>query len=165
MKAFRIGLLFAFVAIVGAMVVCQPTWLADNEFLKSVMTHELLGLLVVILTITFASVANIHLAITRMVSSAGQNRDAANESARGIRREINSNAWTIFAAFIVAVGSLLWKGAFPHNVFIVAASHAIGLIVIMVNVLILHDIYRAIFGLAGADTGGTDHTDDAPRAR
>lgn len=160
MKAWRIGLLCFFAAIVGSISVCEPAWLAKNGFLLNLMTHELLGLLVVILTITFASVANIHLAISRMVSRAA-NRSAAGAAANSVRREINSNAWTIFAAFLVALASLVLKGAFQDNDHVVAVAHAVGLTVIALNVLVLHDIYRSIFGLAAADTA-LDQSEDAP---
>lgn len=154
MKVWRIGILFAAIAILGSMVVCQPGWLASNEFLLTIMTHELVSILVVILTITLASVANIHLAITRMLGGVKGDKTAATNAANGVRREINTNAWTIFWAFVLAVAALVWKGAYPNNLHIVAAAHAIGLTILLVNVMILHDIYRATFGLARADMNG-----------
>lgn len=149
MKVWRVGIFCAFVAVVGAMAVCEPAWLATNMFLDALMSHELLALLVVILTITFASVANIHLAISRMVQQA-PDPAAANASADGARREINSNAWTIFLAFIAAVIVLLVKGWAQGNQHVVAFAHAVGLAILLLNVLVLHDIYRSIFGLAQA---------------
>lgn len=160
MKAWRIGILCAFVAVVGAMTVCEPAWLAENTFLDALMSHELVALLVVILTITFASVANIHLAISRMVRQMPDPQAAAG-AANGVRREINSNAWTIFVAFLGALGALVVKGAWNEQVHVVAASHAVGLTILLLNVLILHDIYRSIFALAEA-SGPVPLADEAP---
>lgn len=162
MKAWRIGILFAFIAVIGAMTVCEPVWLARNKFLDALMSHELVALLVVILTITFASVANIHLAISRMVRQMPDPWAAAN-AAEGVRGEINSNAWTIFVAFLVALGALVIKGAWSEHVHAVAAAHAVGLTILLLNVLVLHDIYRSIFALAAANAP-VPPAEDAPSA-
>lgn len=154
LKVWRIGLLSAAIAVLGSVVVAHPDWLSKNTLLATMMTHELISILVVILTVTLASVANIHLAITRMTMSSQGDRDVVRLVASEVRKEINDNAWTIFWSFVAAILVLIWKGAFPNNEFIVAACHAIGLIVVMLNVLVLHDLYRATFKLAAADPSG-----------
>ena len=162
MKIVRYGIFFSSVAIAGAVVISRPDWLAANTFVQAFVGPDLLSLLVVILTITFASVANIHLSLNRFQASAAPSRKQAIDDIRG---EINDNAWLIFTAFIVCVVSLLAKGAFTDPVGI-AATDAICLLVLLVNALVMHDLYHAIFALASAGVAqppgaGNDGTNDS----
>jgi len=157
---WRIGILLTFIAIVGSLSVSRPNVLADNGFMKQFMGPDLVSVLVVALTITFASVANIHLSISRMVVAA-PNKEAAKRAADRVRAQINSNAWTIFWAFLVALAALFAYGAtkVPE---VQAAACAVCLTVILMNGLVMHDIYRAIFMLVanepttGGGNGGQD---------
>lgn len=164
---WRITSLMAFIAVIGSVSVSQPTWLSENAFLKQLMGPDLVSVLVVALTITFASVANIHLSIGRILASA-RNKAAARASAARVRAEINSNAWTIFWAFLVALFALFLYGATksPHAQ---AAAIAICLTVILLNGLVMHDIYRSIFILVASEPqSGTndnqDYSKDSPPA-
>ena len=65
MKKFII--LVAFILFCSVSTVVKPEFLANNVFLVEFVNQELLALLAVILAITFASVANIHLALNRIV--------------------------------------------------------------------------------------------------
>lgn len=163
MKNWRIGILFAFVAILGAIAVSKPVWLSSNVFLRDFISFEIIAVLVVILTITFASVANIHLALNRIEAKAkGSRKSRIGE----IRQEVNSDAWVIFWAFIVCVAALLIKGAFPQNVHIVAAANAVGLTVLLINALVLHTIYRAIFALVTVENLlGEESTSSSEKAQ
>lgn len=147
---WRVGILFAFIAIVGSASVSNPHLLAGNTFLIALMGPDLVSVLVVVLTITFASVANIHLSISRMVSAA-RNREAANAAANGVRKQINSNAWTIFWAFVAALIALFIYGQFPDNTMVRSFAVAACLTVIVLNGLVMHDIYRTIFILVTND--------------
>lgn len=169
MKIVRYGIFFSSLAIAGAIVVCRPEWLASNTFVQDFVGPDLLSLLVVILTITFASVANIHLSLNRFQATATPSRKQAIEDIRG---EINDNAWLIFSAFIVCVVSLLAKGALTDPIG-VAATDAICLLALLVNALVMHDLYHAIFALASAgvaqtpgagNDGNPDFTQDSPPA-
>ena len=169
MKIVRYGIFFSSAAIGGAIVVSRPEWLSGNTFVQAFVGPDLLSLLVVILTITFASVANIHLSLNRFQASASPSQKQAIADIRG---EINDNAWLIFSAFVVCVLSLLAKGAFTSPLGI-AAADAICLLVLLVNALVMHDLYHAIFALASAgvaqppgagNDGKTDYTQDSPPA-
>ena len=152
---WRIGILFAFIAIVGALAVSRPSTLADNRFLKALMGPDLVAVLIVMLTITFASVANMHLSISRMVAAA-PNRAAAAEAAGRVRGQLNSNAWTIFWAFLVALVALFLNGEFPTEPTIQAITTAVCLVVILLNGLVMHDIYRSIFMLVANEPQAGD---------
>nr|WP_295662536.1 hypothetical protein [Polymorphobacter sp.] len=108
------------------------------------MSIDLLALLVVILTITFASVANMHLTLNRLlIGSAPGTRSAADD----VREEINGNAWVLFWAFVTAAIALLLKGAFAGHSSWLALTYASCIIVVTLNTIVLHDIYQAMFAL------------------
>jgi hypothetical protein len=151
---WRIGTLFAFIAISGASAFYRPEILADNRFLDEFMGPDLIAVLIIVLTITFASVANVHLAITRMVSRA-PDRVAADRVAGEARREINSNAWTIFWALMCALIALFFNGEFPKDKIVDALTTAACLTVVLLNGLVMHDIYQSIFMLVASERAGT----------
>ncbi len=151
---WRVGILFAFIAITGSTAVVRPEALADNKFLNGLMGPDLVSVLVVVLTITFASVANVHLSISRLVAKASD-RATANHAAEHARAELNSNAWSIFWAFLVALIALFVNGEFPHDKEIDALTTAVCLTVVIFNGLVMHDLYRSIFLLA-SNAGAED---------
>jgi hypothetical protein len=150
--------------------VCRPNWLSDNTFIQAFVGPDLLSLLVVIVTITFASVANIHLSLNRFTAHASPKiRQGVSE----IRAEINSNAWLIFAAFVASVMSLIVKGELTGYPTGLAAADGVCLLALLLNVLVMHDLYHAIFALASANLSRAseaepvdeiDFSEDSPRA-
>jgi hypothetical protein len=141
----------AYVLFVAVATLCRPEFLAHNSFLSQFITHELLSLLAVIMTITFASVANMHFIVSRLVASAPPERQqAVTNAADGMREELDSNAWLLFWAFVAAIAFLIVKGAMGSNLFILSAMHGLGLGALLVNVLVFHDIYSTMFKLAAA---------------
>lgn len=167
-SAWRIGILFAFIAIAGSVSVSRPHLLTGNTFLQALMGPDLIAILVVALTITFASVANVHLAISRLVASA-PNQKQAKVAAGRARHQLNSNAWTIFWAFLASLVALLAYGM-TQNPTIKAAMITACLTVVLLNGLVMHDIYRSIFILVSLDqpngriTGQQDFAQDSPPA-
>lgn len=141
---WRVGILFAFIVLVGCLSISRPDILVENEFLKAFMGPDLVAVLVVVLTITFASVGNIHLSIGRMVANS-TNRQAASLAASGVRIQINSNAWLIFWALIFALIALFVYGQFPEEVMVRSFATATCLTVVLLNGLVMHDLYRTIF--------------------
>lgn len=161
-------------ALVGAATLLRPGLLAGNAFLKEFVNHEIMAFLVVILTITFASVANIHLAISRTQTTI---RDAADRArierqfAKPLQEETRSSAWLLFWSFAVCAVAVLVKGQFPTNQYVVSVSHGVAIIVVFINAAVLYDIYGTIFelvGVKGSEDGndeGPDFTDESPRTR
>lgn len=141
-----VGLIGFGVALVS-MLVCKPLWLSDNTFLKGFISFEILSLLAVILTVTLASVANIHLAINRIIAKhlSGDNEQV--RVASEIKSEIKSNAWTIFFSFFFAVIILFVKGLNEADAFIVSACNAAMLWILFLNLMCILDIYRVIYGI------------------
>lgn len=166
---WRAGILFSFIAVVYSASVANPHLLASNEFLMALMGPDLVAVLIVVLTITFASVANIHLSISRMVAMA-PNRKAASTASERVRGQINSNAWAIFWAFVIALIALFVYGQFPKEPMVRSLCIATCLTVVVFNGLVMHDLYRAIFILATnapateIKDNGQDFSDESPPA-
>jgi small basic protein len=157
-RVIAIVALFALGTVLGVLTICQPGALANNTFLGSFVSHEIMAFLIVVLTITFASVANIHLQITNMVRSLSApeaQRRVETELAAPLRREINSSSWLLFWAFVVCALALVLKGQFPENAYVVSFVHATAIVVTTINAIVLYDIHQTIFALAPALTPGT----------
>lgn len=155
-------IVIVYIGVVTAATICHPSFLAKNEFLKAFISHELLGLLAVVMTITFASVANIHLTISRLVAQApAEKREAARETIAETRSELNSSAWLLFWAFIAAAIILLVKGTVTENVWVESAANGLALGTLLVNALVFYDIYQTSFVLASSDIAGRIVADES----
>lgn len=146
-------LMIAASTIVAALTITAPAVLARNAFLNGFVTHEILALLAVVLTITLASVANIHLTITRIIKSKFADEDKGRLAAAPARSEINSNAWALFWAFLTCVVVLVLKGAYPTEPYLVSLMNGSALLILFFNLLVLYDIYQTVFDLAEAGHG------------
>lgn len=154
MKVFWQVFLILGCAIVATITLFEPNFLATNEFLKSFVSHEILAFLIIILTITFGSVANIHLSISRTqttISDAETRKQVEEQFAKPLRDETQSSAWMLFWALIICVVALFLKGSCPANMYVVSAVHGIAVLVLIANAVVLYDIYGAIFELVGLD--------------
>lgn len=149
----KIVALLGFGAVLASLVVCKPEWLSDNTFLKDFISFEILSLLAVILTVTLASVANIHLSINRIIirhlSGNGEQARLAEE----IKNEIKANAWTIFYSFFFAVLVLFVKGLNGSDNLVVSVCNAAMLWLLLLNLLCILDIYRVIYGIVDLEAG------------
>lgn len=144
-----------FSGVVAAATICRPDLLAKNTFLGTFVTHELLALLAVIMTITFASIANIHMTVSRVVAQApADRREAARGAIQDTRNELNSNAWLLFWSFVAASIILLVKGTVTGNIWVESAANGLALGTLLVNVLVFHTIYETSFAIAASDVAG-----------
>jgi hypothetical protein len=145
------GIIIAYTLFVAVATLCKPDFLGGNSFLDSLVGPELLSLLAVILSITFASVANIHLALNRIIRRAFGDVHEGQEAARPSREQINSNAWLLFYAFLVCAAALFLKSLAPDSDTIKSAMNGVAIGSLLVNVLVFRDIYSTIFQLAESD--------------
>jgi hypothetical protein len=158
MKVFwQVFLIFG-CAIVATITLFEPNFLGTNDFLKLFVSHEILAFLIIIVTITFGSVANIHLSISRTqttISNAETRKQVEEQFAKPLRDETQSSAWMLFWALIICVVALFIKGSCPTNMYVVSAVHGIAILVLIANAVVLYDIYGAIFELVGLDNDKT----------
>lgn len=107
MKIFFAGILFIGLVLVIVLSVCQPQVLGDkNSFLKDFINHEILNILGIILAITLASAAQLHLKFNEIEERAG--KEILSES----RKEVKSNALWLIYLFVVAMILVLIKSYF-----------------------------------------------------
>ena len=161
--------LIALAAVISAAVICRPNWLAENQFLLEFVNHEVLGLMAVILTVTLASVANLHMAFNRIVMQKFKGNEELIDAANGVKLELKDNAWYIFWGFIITVVVLLIKGLNMGNETVLAISHGVVVWVLFLFIFCMYDIYKVVFGIVdlemavgGSGNGTEDYTSDSP---
>lgn len=113
-------------------------------------------MLVVVVTITFASVSNIELSLNRMqrrIADKAKRQELDQRFAGPLRREIRSSAWLIFWALVVAVAAVLIKGAWSDNQFVLSLTHGIAILILITNGVVIYDIYGTSFALIEGDDG------------
>jgi hypothetical protein len=155
-RVFWILTLIFGTSLVATMSIMHPATLAKNSFLVGFVNHELLSVLVVVMTITFASVANIELSLNRMqrrIADKAKRAEIEQNVAGPLRREIRSSAWLLFWALVVAVVAVLVKGAWPDNQFVLSLTHGIAVLLLVINGVVLYDIYATSFALVEGDNG------------
>lgn len=136
-----------------------PNVLAGNTFLDDFVGAQLLSLLAIILTITLASVANIHLGLNRIIKE--QFEDDLEEgysAAEPVRREINQNAWVLFWVFLTCIVLLCVEGAFPSVIWVESFVYGVCALILVLNVWVLYDVYKSVYALVSlpAQVGGLD---------
>lgn len=155
----KIVIVIAMIAVALSGTFCAPEFFAKNSFLASFVTYEMLNILAVILTVTLASIANIHLSLNRIVKMNFKDRAKGAARASAVRREINHDGWLLFWLFIIACGLIFLKGAFePSDLRIMSLVNSLGLVVLLTSLLVLCDIYQVIYTIVQIDTAApTDY--------
>lgn len=156
MRVLWICSTIAAASVVLTLSVFWPGLLAGNKFLEAFATHEVLSFLVVILTITLASVANIHLTVhqsqARIVDQAAREK-LEREAAGPLRAETKSSAWLLFWGLIVCIVAAFVKGVWPDSQFVLSLAHGTVVIIVILNFVVLYDIYETVFALVGVESG------------
>lgn len=144
-------LLIAFATVTLSVSVCYPRLFLENNFLENFITFEVLNVLAVILTVTLASVANIHLSLNRIVRAAFRDREKGEHFASQVRKEINQNSWVLLFLFAASCVILFIKGHFENNGAALAVTNALMIIVIAAHLFVLYDIYSTVYKLVPAE--------------
>jgi hypothetical protein len=143
----NIFIVIAMLTISISGTICAPEFFGANEFLKSFITFELLNVLAVIVTVTLASIANIHLSLNRIVRSAFRDKRVGQARSAVVRREINQNGLLLAGLFFAACAALFLKGAQPNDIYVLSFVHSLGLTILLTNLLVLYDTYAVIYSL------------------
>lgn len=133
-------LLLAVVAGLVFLVFCHPHYVSDqgNVFLKNFVNHEFLSFLGVIVTITLASAANLHLEFNRIERDTGETFAEA-------RGAIKSYAILLIVMFAGAFALVLLKPVFGGGPMESAAFNAASITVVLLNIMSLADLTLAVF--------------------
>lgn len=171
MKVYRVCGLAVLLAGLICVSIIHPCVLATNKFLDAFVSHEIMAFLIVILTITFASVANIHLTVGRMQGAIRDEnaRDSLEQQfARPLKDDTRSSAYLLFWVFCIMALLLVFKGQFSENAYAKSFVHSAGILAVTLNAVVLYDIYQTVFALVSqpetADEDDQDFTGDSPPA-
>jgi hypothetical protein len=129
-------ILISLVTILTVISFTQPWMLDDrNSFLKAFVGADYLATLGIIVSITLASAANIHLHLNELADDTGHRFQRTRTS---IKRSCNSLVWSFVAAIVVVTIKPLLPVA-PYNV---AMANALALIIIYFDASIMLDLVR-----------------------
>lgn len=158
----KIAIVIGMVVVALSATFCAPQFFGSNKFLSAFITFELLNILAVILTVTLASIANIHLSLNRIVRAAFKDKTKGKARADAVRREINQNGWLLLWLFIVACCLVFLKGGLDDNdIRGFSFVHSIGLVLLLTSLLVLCDIYQVIYAIVRIDTSGPESEESA----
>lgn len=117
----------------------KTSWLSDqNKFLAGFVNHELLAVLGVIVTITLASAASLHLELNRL-------EDEHNETFDEARLATKSYAYMLIWLFLAAIALVIVKPILALSPFSQAIFNSIAILIIILNVMALMDLTGAVF--------------------
>lgn len=126
---------------IGLVSYAEPQWLSDeNAFLKGFVNHELLTILGVIVTITLASAASLHLELNRL-------EDSFSESFNEARFATKAYAYLLIALFGFALILVTIKPLVTINEHWEAAFNGAAIWIIALNILAWLDLTSAVFAI------------------
>ncbi len=137
------GYTILFVTMVSLIIISivEPKYLSDkNEFLKNFVNHEFLNILGVILAITLASVANIHLAFNRI-----EEKYRKKGSLVKSRGNLKKATYWLIALFIIGGIVVIIKPVATSSDVSVAIFNSISLVILLWHVLILIVLTELVF--------------------
>lgn len=141
MKIFAILMTVAGFVITCCFSAYRPEWLGNNKFLHEFIGSPVVEILVVVLSITFASAENIHLHISKLEGELGV-------SFKTTRDEINQNLWGLFFALACSIVLLIWKGKYEDNDTVLSFVHGFHLVILLIYLFVIVDIYGLIEAMA-----------------
>lgn len=120
-----------------------PWALSDekNVFLKNFVNHEMLSFLGVVVTITLASAASLHLELNKLEERVGSRIFVVT------RRRIHTSAYSLIWALVAAVGLVTVKPLLGQTDTTTSLANGAAVLIILFNVLVLADITKLTFSL------------------
>lgn len=120
----------------------EPLWLSDygNPLLKDFVDHQMLSVLGVIMTITLASAASLHLELNRLEEQTGEGFPEARKATKGY-------AFLLIVLFGVALALVITKPLFAEEWSEQALFNGGAILIIALNGLALLDLTSAVFAI------------------
>lgn len=140
MKTIAWIILIGLASILIATSICHPYYLSDagNSFFREFVTHEMLAVLGVIVTITLASSASIHLELNKL-----EERDAG--SFPEARKAVKMSSLALVYAFAVAFVLVMAKPWVGDNQHATAVMNSLSILIFLFSLAIMTDLTMAIF--------------------
>jgi hypothetical protein len=141
-KTLGYSLLAIFAAMSVAISAARPQWVSDdNSFMKNFVNHELLALLGVILAITLASIASVHLEFNKI-----EERNKKRFLSRS-RTNLRKNAYWLISLFAIAVVVVTIKPILCGGAVAQALANMSGMLILLWHVLILITLTQLVFSI------------------
>lgn len=119
-----------------------PDVLSDkNTFLKGFVTHELLGFLGVIVTITLASAANLHLKLNELEEKVQK------QVFSKTRSMVKKSAYWLIGMLLIALLLVVIKPVVANSNTVESIFNGAALLVVFFNILVLIDLTQSAFSL------------------
>jgi magnesium-transporting ATPase (P-type) len=147
MKTVFQVLLIVLIGVVIAMSVCQPTILSHNKFLEGFINQEILSIMAVIMTISIASIATIHIWFNELEDKHG------NKVFGAARREINQAAFYFIGLFLAQLLCLIVRSLsiFEGSDIAMSLFNGGSLLLLLCSVLTLMDIMGVVRALTPSE--------------
>lgn len=135
-------ILISALAVVVACAVAMPQVLSNgNQFLNGFVNHELLAILGIIMTITLASAASLHLEFNKIEERYKK------EGLRETRRGVKQGAYCLIVLFLVAVVLVVVRPLAAGTPAVEALFNGTALILLLWNVLVLIELTQLAFSI------------------
>lgn len=141
MRIISIVALIALITTLATASVLCPRWLSDdgNTFLCNFVNHEFLSFLGVIVTITLASAANLHLEFNRIDDL------SQSEAFTAARSAIKAYTVMLIVLFAGSFALVLFKPIFGIGAQQSAGFNSAAIVVVVLNILALADLTLSVF--------------------
>lgn len=141
-RSVSLSLLIGGATLLGTCVIAEPGWLCDKSpFLKDFLNKEILSILGVILTITLASAAQLHLEFNKIEET--HKKKFLKKSRSGVHGAAFALIWIFVIAAILVVMKPIVAETDRHQ----AVFNSIGLFLLWFNVIILVELTQAAFSI------------------
>ena len=141
-RTLSLCILLVVLATLFVIACIHPSLISDhNAFLRGFVNHELLGFLGVLVTITLASAANIHLDLNRF-----EERKGARIFGR-TRQAIKQSAYSLLGTLVAAVVLVVAKPLLCGGETAEALANGAALFMLVFSILVLADLTVVAFSL------------------
>jgi hypothetical protein len=147
MKIVYFVFLIVLSGVFVAMSVCEPGILAKNKFLEGFINQEILSIMAVIMTISIASIATIHIWFNELEDKHGKKVFGS------ARKEINQAAFYFIGLFLAQLLCLIVRSLpiFDGSTTALSLFNGGSVILLLCSVLTLLDIMGVVRALTPAD--------------
>lgn len=142
-KTIAYCLLIALAVIIGVLTISTPTVLSDdNPFLAQFVSHELLNFLGVVVTITLASAAQLHLSFNRI-----EERFKVKNKLEKSRKAVRDGSYWLLRLLLLAVAVVLIKPMMAQSDRMESAFNGAAIWIVFFNILILVELTQLVFAI------------------
>jgi hypothetical protein len=146
--------MFFLASILFACSISHPEILDDSkQFFKDLLSKDMLPILGIILTISLASVAQLHLEFNKIEERRGELFLCST------RKALKGAAYMLIGTFVLGIIVVSLKAIIADTSFLQAIFNSLGILLLSLNVIILSDLTSAAFSI-GPDLGNADNEEN-----